>query len=475
MTKDEARREKILNGKLINTIIAISFPIFLYNFFNAAYTLIDSMVASKISSESVSVVTTLSQVKNLLSSLGAGLASGGSIIVARHFGAARYDEAKKNANVLYTMAIVIVALLLLICLPLAVPIIKASGVSKDLVAMSTGYFVVSICDLGFIFFNNIFLGLQKAKANTKLVFYLNIMVMMVKLLLTIIFVYGFHVQNIIWIAVATMIGQSIMFTVGTFIMFNKKNIFKISLKKLGLSWEYVKPILQLSIPIFIGKFVFSFGKVSVNSMCKKYGSLVVGALGVSNHISGLVTSPVNSFEEGESTIVSQNLGNRNIKRALNTFTKTLCITLTIGTIGYILVRFAFQDQLIKLFNQNSKDANAPEFMVLIKSIFYYDSWSIIALAVNSAVLGVLYGFGQTQLSMILNISRVFVFRIPVLWYFQHYHPEMGAECAGISMGISNIGIASMSVVFLVIFLLKIKRRGYNGMYLDDRVENIQNI
>ena len=75
----------------------------------------------------------------------------------------------------------------------------------------------------------------------------------------------------------------------------------------------------------------------------------------------------------------------------------------------------------------------------------------------------LYGFGQTKMTMILNISRVFVFRIPVLWYLQTFHKEIGAEAAGISMGISNICIAIASLTCLGIFLLKVKKKGYENM------------
>ena len=198
-------------------------------------------------------------------------------------------------------------------------------------------------------------------------------------------------------------------------------------------------------------------------MGKAYGPLVVGALGVSNNINGMVTTPINSFEEGTSTIISQNIGAKNIKRAIKTFKYTFVLATSLGIVGYILVRFVCQDAIIGLYNQNGSADNAEMFLALIKSIHRYDSLSILALAVNSAVLGVLYGFGQTKMTMILNISRVFVFRIPVLWYLQTFHKEIGAEAAGISMGISNICIAIASLTCLGIFLLRIKKKGYENI------------
>ena len=101
----------------------------------------------------------------------------------------------------------------------------------------------------------------------------------------------------------------------------------------------------------------TMGKVVVNGMCGAYwnnyqdpeilGSLIVGTLGVSNNMCGLITSPTNSFEEGESTIVSQNLGNKNITRALKAFIYTLISVTIVSMTGYILMRFVFINQFVE--------------------------------------------------------------------------------------------------------------------------------
>jgi Na+-driven multidrug efflux pump len=239
--------------------------------------------------------------------------------------------------------------------------------------------------------------------------------------------------------------------------------------------EYVLPILKLSIPIFLGKFVMSLGKVIVNSMCGHFwndytsdvviGSLIVGTLGVSNNMCGLITSPTNSFEEGESTIVSQNLGNGNMKRTIKAFIVTLIYVSIVSVLGYVLMRFVFINQLIELFSSPDKDAEIYKNMV--KEIFVWDSLSIIALGITAAVLGLLYGYGQTRLSTILNLSRIGS-RIIILLIFHSVAPDLSPTlCAGLSMGISNTVILIISITFLVIFLLRIKKKGYMGMHLSD--------
>ena len=461
--KDLKRRDRILNGNLWVTIISICAPIFLYNLFNSFYAIIDAVVVSKINATSVSAVASLSQIQNLLSSLGSGLAAGGGIIVARLFGAGDMEKARFHSNQTIGLSNIIIALLLGICIPFAVPIMRFSGVPDELISIGTSYFIVQIITLAFVFYNSVFMSMQKAKGNTKIMLWLNILTMMVKLSLSFLFVWKMNMLNIVWVAVATLIGQMVMFVILLSMMLKKDNVFIIDFSELKPKWESSRKILSMSLPIFLGKFVFSFGKVSINKMCKEYGALVVGALGVSNNINGMVTTPINSFEEGTSTIISQNIGAGNIKRAIKTFSYSFALATALGIVGYILVRFVCQDAIINLYNQNTSATDTAEFLALIKSIHRYDSLSILALAVNAAVLGVLYGFGQTKTTMLLNISRVFVFRIPVLWYFQTFHKEIGAEAAGISMGISNICIAIASLSCLAFFLLKLKKKGKEGI------------
>ena len=458
---DTKRRDKILNGNLLSAIFIICGPLFVYNFFNSLYNLIDTIMVSQISTKGVSSVASIGQIKDLFAALGTGVAGGAGILIAHAFGEGDMEKGKKYVNVLTTLAMIIAIVLLVICIPFAQPLLLLLGYPEELISIGVGYFMLQIVNQAIVVYNSAFIAIQKAKGDTKSIFYLNIISMFIKLILNVIFIFGFRVQDTIYVALATIISQLTLFVI-LFIIVNKKNnVFRVNLIKFNLQWEYVKKVIRLSLPIFLGKFVFSFGKVGVNAMCKNYGALVTGALAVSNNICGLITNPLNSFEEGGSTLVSQNLGNNNKKRALKAFGLILIISTIIGVVGYIFMRFVFQDSLISLFSKADTKETIEEtelFMSIIKSIYNFDSWSIFSLAVNSAVLGVLLGFGKTTYAMIINFARVFVFRIPVLWFLQTFHPEMGAECAGLSMGISNICIALMSLIMLAIFLLNLKRK-----------------
>ena len=53
--------------------------------------------------------------------------------------------------------------------------------------------------------------------------------------------------------------------------------------------------------------------------------------------------------------------------------------------------------------------------------------------------------------MLLNVSRVFVFRVPVLWCLQRF-TDMGPEAVGVTMMVSNVctGLAAIGAAIPLI-------------------------
>ena len=500
MTEVE-RRNMILKGNLWKTIIAICVPLMIYQMFNSWYSVIDQIICANISAVAQNAVSSISQIKSTIQAFGAGLAAGGGVLVARYYGAGDVKNARGASSNLLLMALILSALVAIVIIALAEPILMICQIPAASRSIGVGFFRLQMLELAFVSINSVFIGLEKAKGNSRIVLILNIIVLIVKLGLSCLFVYGFNVKDIIFIEIATVVAQATLTGVGIYYMFRKKNIIRLSFRMMKPTKFYVMPILKLSIPIFLGKFVMSLGKVVVNGMCGGFwngydivnygdgnqvvsanetgvypggelivrGSLIVGTLGVSNNMSGLITSPTNSFEEGESSIVSQNLGNKNMKRAIKVFVRTFILAAIVSLIGWVLLRFILIYPLTDIFTIGKKQdaAMMQVFKNMIRDIFVFDSLSIPALGITAAVLGLLYGYGQTRLSTILNLSRIGS-RIIILLIL-HAGPlkDNPTLCAGLSMGISNIIILIVSIVFLLVFLLRIKKKGYKGMQFSD--------
>ena len=203
--------------------------------------------------------------------------------------------------------------------------------------------------------------------------------------------------------------------------------------------------------------LFAAGKVIINSMSGVYGGLTVGALGISNNIGGLTTSWHIGFTDGAAPLISQNRGAGKYRRTLQLYFWLLLIDVAIGIAGILIVSSALP-WLAGGFAQ-SKNNFDPEFRDAIIAIHRWEMLGYITLGINSATLALLLGYGYTKLTMLLNVARVFLFRVPVLWFFQRF-TEMGMEAVGITMMVSNIcaGVSAIAVVIPVLVRIRKKIR-----------------
>lgn len=434
--KDSKRRDFVLHDNMWRVVWQICGPLAIYQSLNQIFKFLDVMMASHISSEAVSAVAYLSQISSMLGAIGAGLAVGGSITIAGNYGNGDYEKVKKQVNILMTMAIGVGGLLLVVIVPFSRQILEFANTPPELIALGKQYFVIEIISMVVIFINNVYISVEKSRGNTKRILILNFVVFTAKFLLTALFVYVLNF-GVTMVAVASLCSHLIITAIGFYNLRDSKQVFGLSLKHVKIEKDLTWPMIKLAIPIMAEKLAFSLGKTVVNSMSVIYGSTVVGALGVSNNIGGLSTSPPNGFQEGGASIISQNLGNGNIDRALDAFKKILIINLAIGVIGFTVTTL-FMDPIINIFAEGD-----IVFAAQIKSIYQYERIAIILLSITASVMALLYGFGYTKLSLLINFARVFVFRIPSLYILQKF-TNLGDESVGIAMMISNILVSLLA-------------------------------
>jgi rhamnogalacturonyl hydrolase YesR/Na+-driven multidrug efflux pump len=461
--KELKRRDFIVNGNLWKVVFVLMFPLFLYTIFNYVYSIIDTIMCSGISKEAVNAVGALAQVTNMIGALGAGLASGGSIMIAREIGKKDYERAQKLASTVFAYVTVIALLTCAIVIPLSEPLLRMMGVVEESIQVGKYYFMISVATTAITMFNTVYLGVEKSKGSMVGVTVLNMSVVVVKVALNALFLYGFGLKDMMYVSLATLIAEAALMIYILIRLSMRSYIFHFSFRNVDHSLYTLSKTTGLSFPIFLGKFIFSLGKVVINGLCGQYGKDVVGALGVSNNMGGAITNPLSSVQDSESSIISTNLGAKKTKRAIDTFYIGLVYALGMAIIGVILITI-FDKPITLFFARSIEDEAAREaYASHISDVFFYEKLGIITLAINDTVLGLLYGFGYTRLSMAINIARVFVFRIPSFLIAQAFlgtSEDTGYKVAGISMGASNIaiGLVACVVAFVIIHRLNEKER-----------------
>lgn len=450
--KDEAFRHFALTGSPLKVILSTCAPLALFQALQSIFKILDALMASHIGAEAVSAVSALSQITLMITAIGSGLAVGGSIKISEAYGRGDYDMVRTRVATVYTLAIVVSVLVAVTLVPLAEPFLRLLKTPEELIAAGAGYFRIEILTLTVSFFNTVFIAIERSRGHAKKILALNMVIIAVKLSLTAIFVYGMD-GGLEHIAVATLAGQLVMLIYALVSMARDDGAFRFSVKNIRTDRETLLPILNLSYPVAAEKIFFAAGKVVVNSMSGLYGGLTVGALGVSNNIGGLTTSWHSGFTDGGAPLISQNRGADRHDRTLKLFWWLLAVNVSVGVIGLVLVSNTLP-WLATVF-ASSKNEFDQEFCDMIVSIHQWEMLGYITLGVNASVVALLLGYGYTKLTMLLNVARVFVFRVPVLWVFQQF-TALGPEAVGMTMMISNIctGLSAILVALPVIHRIR---------------------
>ena len=457
------KRKEILSGNLWKIIFYIVFPLFLYKFTTSFFNVVDSWMVSVISDESVSSVSQVNQIKSFIACFGTGIAGGAAIVISRLFGEGKIDVARKYANIGFVIELAIGALTLLIILPFANLILKLFNVSDEIMDMSSSYFRIQTIELILYYINCYFIAVKRSSGNTKIILYLNLLIMGIKIGLNALFIYGFKVDSIIYIGIASIISNGVMTIVALILLFKKDYIFRIHPREWKPTKKILLDIIIISIPLILSQGVIDLGKVIFNSICATYGVLAVGALGVSNHLTGVASNPFSSVQDGEASIISANIGNKNLKRCLKTLGICLIMATIWATFSFLMIRVFFEDQIISLFNHKN---TSEEFVNYIKEILKFDCITIPTLIICDTCLGFLLGFGKTFMATIINIVRI-ASRISSILIMKYSFPELGVTSIGIAMGLSNASIMLVSIIALLIALISINKKGYKGLRFSD--------
>lgn len=450
--KDERFRQFALSGDMWKVVLSVCFPLAVFQGINHLFTILDTLMASHVSAESVSTVAYLSQLQIVVSAIGQGLAMGGSIKISEAYGAGDYELVKKRLSTLVALCGVI-GLAVACALPFIPALLRLAATPERFIEIGSRYFIVTLIATIFSFFNAVYIAIERARGNSKRILALNTMTIVLKLALTAVFIYLLH-ADIVMIAVATVMAQGTLTVIAFRSMTKKDDVFSFSPEYVSFRKSTVGPILKISFPVIVEKSAFAMGKTVINSMVGQYGMLTVGALGISNNMNGIVTGIQNGFQDGGSAIIGQNRGGGEKERILSAFRKVLIINLCIGGVGFVLLN-AFAWPFSRLFARSVAGFD-QEFQTMIVSIFRYDSISCVTLALCSSTMALLFGLGYTKLTLFINFCRVFVFRIPVLWWLQTF-TDYGSESAGIVMGVSNVLVGILAAVVAVCIVRRIKR------------------
>lgn len=448
--KEEKLRDFILNDSMFKVVFKIGLPIALFQGMNNLLRVVDSFMAASIDATAASMVSYFGQMNLIINGLGIGLAVGATLKISQMYGKGDYVMVKKQISTIFAFAVLLCLVFMTLIIPLATPILNLLNTPTEFITLGRNYFLIEFASTMLAFLNGIYIALERVQGNTKRILRLNFVAMVLRLGFTAFSVYILR-EGITFIAISTLIAQGFIFLLGIRNLVGKSEVFTLSIKDVHLKKDMLWPMIGVSIPIMIERSAFHVGKVVMNSMVIAFGPLYVGAAGISNLICAVTVGQQMGFQDASISVKAQNVGAQKFKRVVEAFKAILLIN-TIQAVLFFVPTFLLARQITGLFAIGD-----PVFHDILYSVHILDIWSILVLGAYAAVTSFLLGLGYTKLTLILNFCRVFLFRIPVLWYLQNF-TQMGGQAVGFVFMFSNVAVTILSLVMGAVCLRNFCRK-----------------
>lgn len=411
---DLDKTRDLTNGSITRNLFRLSLPIMLSNFIQTFYNLTDTFWLGKLGENAKAAVSAAGisfPIVFFLSSFGFGFAVAGTAMVARFKGAKNMEMVRKSVGQYIIILVIFSALFLTVSMVFIDDILQLLQVPEHIFDIVTNYLRIILIGMVFMFVFIFYQSISHGLGDTYSPMKIQLISVSINVVLDPLFIFGIGFlprMEAVGAAIATLIARIIAALLA--IYFIRKGDHRIipHTSDIKPNWGLIKRILKLSIPASLGQSMTSFGFVFLMSFVNQFGTVVISAFSIGNRMTSLFMMPAMGISNALSAVVGQNLGAKKIERAEKSFHKAFIMIILIMFVGCSVV-FLFGGELTKFFIDD------PAVIEVGKRMFEISAMAAFIFGSLFVFMGVFNGAGQTNISMILNIGRLWLLRIPLVY------------------------------------------------------------
>ncbi|MCD7863359.1 MAG: MATE family efflux transporter [Lachnospiraceae bacterium] len=404
----EKQDNRLINGKIAPVLLEFAIPFMVASFLQSVYGAVDLFVVGRYTgSAAVSAVSIGSQLMMLATILVQGVCMGGTVLIGQRIGEENWAGAANavgNQCVLFAgLAVVVTPLMLAINRPLV------AMMQTPVEAVADCRLYLMICTLGFPFIvgYNAVSGIYRGLGDSRTPVYFIAIACAVNVALDFVLVGGFE-MGAEGAAVATIAAQGVSFLCGLVHMIRKGLSFPFSRHNFRPRSRDISWILKVGLPLAMQDVLVHFSFLAISAIINTLGLVASAAVGVAEKFMGFAFIPSSVFSSAVATMVAQNVGAGQRKRAVSSMRYGIGFSLICGVLICLLCQ-TVPEALIGIFSKDEA--------VITAGAQYIRTYSIDCVLVSFVFCMNAYfnGNGQSFICFAHSIAATFLIRIPVTW------------------------------------------------------------
>lgn len=404
-------------GSIWKKIIAFAIPLFLGNLFQQFYNTADSLIVGNfLGSSALAAVSSSGNLIFLMVGFFNGLAVGAGVVVARYFGAKKFDIVQRAIHTIVTLGFFCGIALTVVGVVAAPQILVLMGTPAEVLPNSVTYFRIYFCgSLAFVMYNFL-VGILQAVGDSRHPLMYLIFSSITNIVLDLIFVAVFHF-GVGAAALATIISQFLSALLCFLHLLKGPKEYRIYLSKLRIDPLMLRQIISNGLPAGLQNSIISLANVVVQSNINKFGQMAVAGCGSYSKIEGFAFLPITCFALALTTFISQNLGAKEYKRAKKgAVFGVVCSVVTAELVGVVIYTFA--PYFIAAFNSTPEVLSYGVAQAHTASLFYF------LLSFSHCMAGILRGAGKSTVPMFVMLICWCIIRVSYISIAVHFIPDI---------------------------------------------------
>ncbi len=422
------------------------------NILQTAYSLIDTFWLGRLGANAVAAVSLSFPILFLVFSLGGGLTLAGTVIVGNYKGAGETQQVNYSSSQTVVVIFFISILLAAVGYFSASPLMELVGAGPEIFSDSVDYFQVSSLGFIFLFMFYVFQSLMRGIGNVILPMYIVLTTVLLNLILDPLFIFGYGPIpgfGVAGAAIASVITQAISAIIGIIILFRGKRGIKINWSDMKFDFPWTKKMFELGIPASLEQSTRAAAMILMIMLVTSFGSEAVAAYGIGARVLSLVIVPALGFSIATTSLVSQNIGARQIKRAEKI--GDLSSKIAFGGLTAIgLLLFYFAEPITRFFIPGDETV-IKDGTLFIKIM----APSFGLLGVQQVLNGVFNGAGFTKAALLISIFSLWMIRFPTAFILS-IKTNLDVEGIWWAFPISNLLAAIIAFVYYKMGYWKIR-------------------
>lgn len=397
-----ANIKDMTTGKPLPLILSFSLPLMVGNIFQQLYTVVDTMVVGKaLGVDALAALGSTDWLYWMWLGMIQGVTQGFGILMAREFGAKRFESLRSVVGSSVTLSALSAVLFLILGQLAAEPVLQLLNTPSQIMDGSLLYLRIMFLGIPIVMAYNLLATVLRSLGDGQTPLYAMIVAAISNILLDLLFVLVLH-WGIAGAAIATLIAQGIS---GVYCLLKIRKIDFLTLKKKDFSLQAAMAgrLLSLGSPMAAQNAIIAVGGMIIQGVVNGYGVAFIGGFTAANKLYGVLEIAATSYGYAMITYVGQNLGAAKVNRIKSGMKWATTVALATSAV-IASVMLIFGRYIVGAFISGTPEEAAAAIEV---GVTYLSIMSICLpiLYILHVTRSAVQGMGNTVLPMVSGIAE----------------------------------------------------------------------